>query len=324
MAHVGRQRHLVAPAPLRPDGGTSPRSRLRRWQQAACLVIALSGSLGLSGRGAAASPIEVTDDRGRVVTLPAPAHRAITLAPHATELVYAAGAAASLAGTVKGSNYPPAALALPSIGDGVRPSIETIAALKPDLVIAWLPGAAQGLEPFLQHHGIPIFYLAPRRLADLPDALQRLGQLFGTDAQAAPRASAMRAQLAALSARYAGRVPVRVLIQVNREPFFTLNGQSIVSDAVAQCGGVNIFADALPSAPQLSAEAVLTARPQAIVAGLADEADIAREREAWRATDPTHPPAFLAFDPDRLLRPGPRLLALTEELCEALDKVRHP
>jgi vitamin B12 transport system substrate-binding protein len=246
------------------------------------------------------------------------------LSPHATELVYAAGAGAYLVGTANGSNFPPAARALASIGDGVRPSIETIAALAPDLVIAWLPGAAQGIEPFLHRAGVAVFYSRPSTLADLPEEVAKLGALFGTSAKANATADGMRKRLAALSARYQERPPVRVFIQISRTPLISLNRQSIVNDAIRVCGGVNVFADAFGVAPRISQEAALASRPQVILTGIGSPADVAEETAAWRAqaADPAHPPVVLAFDPDVLYRPGPRLLDLTARLCEDLDTVR--
>jgi vitamin B12 transport system substrate-binding protein len=285
---------------------------------------ALSGVAPATARGRDA-PIQTRDDLGNTVTLRAPARRAITLSPHATELVYAAGAGAYLVGTVDGSNYPAAARTVKSIGDGVRPSIETIASLAPDLVIAWLPGAAQGIEPLLHRAGVAMFYSRPKRLADLPGEVEKLGTLFGTSAQANVTAGLMRSRLAALSSHYENRTPVRVFIQISRTPLISLNRQSIVSDAVRVCGGVNVFANAFGVAPRISQEAALASRPQAILTGIGSAADVARETAAWRAqaADPAHPPVVLAFDPDILYRPGPRLVDLTSQLCEDLDRVRR-
>ena len=83
--------------------------------------------------GDSAPPIQVQDDKGRTVLLAGPARRAVTLAPHATELVYAAGAGDRLIATIRGSDYPPAARQLPVIGDGTQPDAERVAAVRPDL-----------------------------------------------------------------------------------------------------------------------------------------------------------------------------------------------
>jgi vitamin B12 transport system substrate-binding protein len=307
-------------APPGPESRTT--SGAAHTTSADTVVEAARPSPGATQPGHSAA-IQTRDDLGRTVTLVHPARRAITLSPHATELVYAAGAGGYLVGTVNGSNFPPAASKVASIGDGVRPSIETIAALAPDLVIAWLPGAAQGIEPFLQRAGVAVFYSRPALLADVPDDIEKLGALFATSAQAHATAAAMRTRLAELTARYNERSPVRVFIQISRIPLISLNRQSIVSDAVRVCGGVNVFADAFGVAPRISPEAAVASRPQVILTGIPDS-EAAKEALAWRelAPDPTHPPVVLAFDPDVLYRPGPRLLDLTAKLCKDLDRVR--
>lgn len=276
----------------------------------------------------AAPPAEPTakDDQGRVVTLEHPAERAITLAPHATELVYEAGAGGKLAGTVKGSDYPPQAKQLPSIGDGTQPDAERVAAMRPDLIVAWLPGAAEPLLPVLRALNVPIFYSDPRTLADIPDTIDKLGVLFGTSDVAGPSASALRDRLRKIEQRYQGRPALRVFIQAGREPLYTLNRNSIVNDAVRVCGGVNVFADGAVTAPQVSLEAVLAARPDAVVAGVSGVESLRATAAAWNAVQL---PAALAghvfgMDADVLYRPGPRLIAATEALCEALDRARPP
>ncbi|WP_063580548.1 cobalamin-binding protein [Achromobacter ruhlandii] len=274
----------------------------------------------------APAAIHARDDRGRHVTLAAPARRAVTLAPHATELVYAAGAGAYLVATIRGSDYPPAARALPVIGDGTQPDPERVAATRPDLVIAWQPSAAAPLARVMDKLGVAVYYSDPQTLAAIPDAVERLGVLFGTEAQAGPAAQALRARLDALAARYAGRAPVRVFVQAGLDPIYTLNHASIVSDALRLCGGVNVFAQAPVVAPQVGLESVLAARPDAVLAGVSAPADTARNLAAWRAMGL---PAALAghvygIDADALYRPGPRLIDAAEQLCADLDRLRQP
>ena len=149
------------------------------------------------------APIRVQDDRGRAVVLAEPARRAVTLAPHATELVYAAGAGDRIAATIRGSDYPPAARALPVIGDGTQPDAERVAAVRPDLIIAWQPAAAEPLVRVMDKLGVPVYYSDPQTLADIPAAVERMGELFGTQDQARPAARAAR------TAGPAGRAPCR-------------------------------------------------------------------------------------------------------------------
>lgn len=272
----------------------------------------------------AGTAIHTQDDKGRPVSLAAPARRAITLAPHATELVYAAGAGDYLAATIRGSDYPPAARQVPVIGDGTQPDAERVAAVRPDLLIAWQPTAAQPVVRVMDKLGVPVFYSDPLTLAAIPDAVERMGVLFGTQAQAQPAAAQLRARLAALAARYAGRRPVRVFIQAGLEPIYTLNDSSIVSDALRICGGVNVFGQAPIVAPQVSLEGVLAARPEAVLAGVSRPEDTARNLAAWQALG--LPAARLGHvygvDADALYRPGPRLIDAAEAICADLDRLR--
>ncbi|OZI31772.1 cobalamin-binding protein [Bordetella genomosp. 10] len=275
---------------------------------------------------ASAGPITVTDDQGRDVTLARPARRVITLAPHATELVYAAGAGDAMAGTIAGSDFPEAARQVPSIGDGTQPNVERVAALRPDLVIAWLPGATEPLMPTLKTLGVPVFFSDPRTLAAIPDEVETLGRLLGTETAAAKEAASLRARLAKLAERYRGRPPVRVFIQAGSNPLYTLNKRSIVNDAIRICGGVNIFADAPATAPQVGLETVMAERPDAVVSGVSGIEDLRALASAWKQT---RLPAALAghvygVDADMLYRPGPRLVDAAEALCQVLDQARAP
>jgi vitamin B12 transport system substrate-binding protein len=272
----------------------------------------------------AGTAIHTQDDKGRPVSLAAPARRAITLAPHATELVYAAGAGDYLAATIRGSDYPPAARQVPVIGDGTQPDAERVAAVRPDLLIAWQPSAAQPVVRVMDKLGVPVFYSDPLTLAAIPDAVERMGVLFGTQAQAGPAAAQLRARLDALAARYAGRRPVRVFIQAGLDPIYTLNDSSIVSDALRICGGVNVFGQAPIVAPQVNLEGVLAARPEAVLAGVSRPEDTARNLAAWQALG--LPAARLGHvygvDADALYRPGPRLIDAAEAICADLDRLR--
>ena len=287
------------------------------------LVAGLAANPAVAGP-AAGTAVQVRDDQGRTVSLAAPARRAVTLAPHATELVYAAGAGDHVIATIRGSDYPPAARQLPVIGDGTQPDPERVVAVRPDLLIAWQPGAAAPLARVMDKLGVPVFYSDPLTLAAIPDAVERMGALFGTEAQARPAAQALRARLEALAARYAGRRPVRVFVQAGLDPIYTLNDSSIVSDALRVCGGVNVFGQAPVVAPQVSLESVLAARPEAVLAGISRPEDAARNLAAWQALG--LPAARLGHvygvDADALYRPGPRLIDAAEAICADLDRLR--
>jgi len=268
--------------------------------------------------------IQVRDDQGHTVLLAAPARRAVTLAPHATELVYAAGAGRFLIATIRGSDYPAAARQLPVIGDGMQPDAERVAGVRPDLLIAWQPTAAEPLVRVMDKLGVPVFYSDPLTLAAIPDAVERMGVLFGTEEHARPAAQSLRDRLAALSARYTGRRPVRVFVQAGLDPIYTLNNSSIVSDALRLCGGINVFGLAPVVAPQVTLENVLAARPEAVLAGVSRPEDTAKNLAAWQALGLPAARAGHVYgvDADALYRPGPRLIDAAEAICADLDRLR--
>lgn len=268
--------------------------------------------------------IEVRDDEGRKVILAKPAVRVISLAPHITELLFAAGGGTHVAGAMNFSDYPAAAAKLPLVGSNSGIDIERVLALKPDLLVAWRSGnTARQLEE-LGRLGIPVFYSEPRKLDDVATNLERLGKLMGTQPAAAAAVRDYRARIAGLEARYGARPPVRVFYQVWDSPLYTLSGNHIVSDALRVCGGVNVFASLPTLAPEVGLEAVLKENPEAVVGSQKfspDDAGVAM----WKRY-----PGLLAASRGNLFevqaelmtRATPRIAGGTQMLCEALDQAR--
>lgn len=251
--------------------------------------------------------------------------RVITLAPHVTEMVFAAGAGHKLVATVTASNYPPEALAVPRVGDGLSINAEQLLTLQPDLIIGWQQTQAiEKLTPLLTSLNIPVVYSEPRRLDDIPNDIERLGAKLGTAPAANAAAQNLRNQLAALRATYAHRTPVPVFIEVGTNPLYTLGNDPLTNDAIKSCGGVNVFGDAGLVAPAVPAESVLVRRPQVVIIADTRPAEIARRARYWATLrlDAARQNHVYRIDPDMLVRPGPRLIAATQQLCEYVDKAR--
>jgi len=287
---------------------------------AAGLVLAAAGGLA----GAEPAP-PVRDDDGQTLVLPAPARRIVSLAPHLTELLFAIGAGERVVGAAAYSDHPPAARALPRIGDSALLDLERIVALKPDLIVVWRDGnSAQQLDR-LATLKLPVYASQIRRLADIESTMRRLGALAGTAATADAAAERFAAAVTQLRATYAQRAPLRVFYQIWHRPLLTVNGQHLISEALQLCGASNVFADLKPLTPTVSEEAVLLADPDAIVTGSVDpngpdNLDGWRRLNALRATRNGH---LLVVNPDTLHRQSDRVLEGARELCEKLDGVRR-
>lgn len=273
----------------------------------------------------AQATISVRDDSGDTVVLPQPARRIVSLAPHATEMLFAAGGGDRIVGTVSYSDYPAAAKRIPRVGDNRQVDIERLIALKPDLLVVWRHNASVRQMEQLRKLGIPLFYSEPRKLADIPAELLRLGQLMGTQDEAQRSAAELTRQLDDLAQRYRGRPLVRVFYQVWDKPLYTLNEQHIVSDAIHLCGGENIFAGLPTVAPSISPEAVLKEDPEVIITGDRRDQTVSGV-ETWKRY-----PSMLAvrrgnlfaLDADLINRSGPRIIAGAAELCARLEQARN-
>lgn len=272
--------------------------------------------------------IAVTDDTGAVLTLPAPAQRVVSLAPHVTELLYAAGGGAKIVGAVSYSDYPPQAQQLPRVGDNKSLDLERIVALKPDLIVVWRHGNAQRQLDRLRELHIPLFFSEPHHLDDVAVSLTKLGELLGTSPTADAAAAAYRRDIARLRARYADRPAVSVFYQVWDQPLMTLNGEHMVSDVIELCGGRNVFAKLQPLVPTVSTEAVLAANPQAIVTaapGATKPDTTLPQLGAWRAWPRLSAVAnnnLFSIDGDLINRPAPRIALGAKQMCEDLDLAR--
>jgi iron complex transport system substrate-binding protein len=271
----------------------------------------------------ASAAITVNDDDGKPVTVQKPALRVISLAPHVTEMVYAAGGSERLIAAVEYSDYPEAAKRLPRVGSNRQIDMERVAALKPDLIVVWMHGSSERQIDQIRALGFPIFHSEPKKLDDIASNLQRIGKLMGTEAVAEPAAAALRARVAALSAQYASRAPVRMFYQFWNKPLYTLNGDHIISDAARICGAQNVFARLKVTAPVVDVEAVLQEDPEAIISGsTAGDGGL----DMWQAV-----PGMTAVkrgnlfrvDGNLLNRSGPRMIDGAASLCEKLELARQ-
>ena len=257
----------------------------------------------------------------------APAHppeRVVTLAPNLTELVYAVGAGERLVGTVDTSDFPPPARAVPRIGDVQRLDAERLVALRPDLVLVWGDGSPAAQKALLERLKLPTLSLEQHSLADVADALEALGRVFGTEPAARAAAERLRAQIASLSARHAHARRLRVFYQVWSTPLYTLGGRHVATEMLGVCGADNVFADQAVSSFAVDEEAVYARDPDVVaLAGSAAEIDEWLAR--WQRRAPLRAIAagsVIRLDPDLVNRMGPRIGLGTERLCQALDARR--
>ena len=264
------------------------------------------------------------DDTGQVVRLKAPAKRIVTLAPHAAESLYAAGAGDRLVGTVEYSDYPPEAKKVARVGGYSRIDLEAVFALKPDLVIAWQSGNNLAQVDKLKALGLTVYISQPNTMEDVADQLERLGQLAGSETTAHAAAESFRQRLRKLQSSNAQKPKVRVFYQIWKSPLMTVGGPQIISDAIRLCGGDNVFGNLGQMAPTVSVEAVLEADPEAIIAtGMGDaKPEWLHDWDKWTRMTAVKRGNLFHINPDIMQRHTPRILDGAEKLCAHLDVAR--
>ena len=274
--------------------------------------------------GVAQAAISVKDDGGNTVTLSKPAQRIISLAPHATELIFAAGGGDRIVGTVGYSDYPATALKIPRVGSHQQIDVERIIALKPDLLVVWLHGNSERQLEHVRKLGIPFYFSEPKKLTDIPTSIERLGMLMGTEQQANKVAAAERTELARLTEQYRNRPTVRMFYQVWGKPVYTLNGGNIMSDVIRLCGGENVFANLAIPAPVVTTEAVLLENPEVMMTG-DRQAEKSGGLEIWKQYKnllAVKNDNLFSVDADLVNRAGPRLIEGAAMVCEKLELAR--
>ncbi|MEB0140038.1 MULTISPECIES: cobalamin-binding protein [unclassified Undibacterium] len=286
---------------------------------ALCILTLLASSV-------ASAALCVIDDAGRNVCLERPAQRIVSLAPHATELLFAAGAATRVIAVSDYSDYPLAARNLPSIGNVFAIDTERLLAIQPDLVVIWGTGNARQLAQQLRNKHIHVFESEPRDFETVASSIERLALLAGTEALGRPAAAQFRQRLAGLRERYrqpASTPPLTVLYQVWKQPLMTLNDEHLISAAIRLCGGKNPFGLLKETSPTITTEAVLAADPAMIVTG-ADNTDSLMQWRTLPVLQAVRKNHLVAIKADWLNRAGPRILDGTEALCKEIAQVRKP
>lgn len=285
--------------------------KLRRW----LLPIALATLTAT----AMAAPVSVLDDSSQRIRLTAPAQRIISLSPHATELIYAAGAGGKLVGVDRYSDWPQAAQAITKIGQFGAYDLERIVALQPDLIVGWRSGLSGGARERIAALGIPLFESEPASLADIISNIRRLGELAGSAALAGQATQRLQTRLDKILAPVAKPPPLRIFLQVGDSPLMALGEPQIMSQALQSCGGANIFAARSELAAVVSREAVIAADPQIIFAGTRPgNHDPLAQWQAWPQLAAVRHRALVALDADAYARPTPRMFDVVERACAAI------
>lgn len=244
----------------------------------------------------------------------------MSVAPNLTELLFAAGAADQVVGVSAYSDYPEAARSLPRIGDAFRLDYERIVALAPTVAVIWETGTPAGVAERLEGLGMRVVGIPTRRLDDIAVALLELGAVAGSGPVAQAAAADFRGQIASLRDRYRDRPKLRVFVQIDGAPLYTVGGAHLITEIVELCGGTNVFADATALALPVDLESVLARAPEVILS--LDDADPVAFWSRFDELDAVKRGNVYRAPADALARPSPRIAGGAADVCARLDEAR--
>ena len=269
--------------------------------------------------------ISVIDDSGKEVYIKTEATRIVALAPHIVEQLYAIGAGDRIVGTVNHSDYPEAAKHLPVIGGYNRFDLESILALKPDLIIGWVSGNSSEQIEQLKNMGITLFLDEPRKIGDIAKTMDRLGILTGQHSTTLKATEEFKTGFLKLHKQYRYKRRLRIFYQLWHQPLMTINGKQIINDILDQCGGENIFKNLSALTPVISREAVIAANPEVIITtGMHDERiESQAEWKTWSSLQAVKNKNLYSINPDLIHRASPRLLSGARHICAFIEQARN-
>jgi iron complex transport system substrate-binding protein len=288
------------------------------------LPLGLLGLLGCQSDNkpaASSATVQVHDDLGRALTLPAHPRRVLALAPSLTEMLYAVADTATIIARTQADDYPAAALRKPLV-NSYPLDLERLVALHPDVVFT-----VEGMTPpdaaaRLGELGIPVYYQKYRRVADVLRGINDLGRLLGRPAQAKHLTDSLQVQLARLGSAPRAARPT-VLALASADPIYVYGQNTLFTDEIRLAGGQNAVRDTFPQPfPALTREYILKMNPEVVLGGRFGKLDSTffKNNPELRRTSAYQRRRVHATTPNLLQRPSPRIVEAVRELQALLQK----
>src|SRR5687768_6183111 len=288
----------------------------RGWLSVLAILLACSPT----GDQPATSAQRVTiDDDGHPLPAPGRRQRIISLVPATTEILFALGAGDRVVGRTHWDGWPPEVLDVPDLGDGIRPSIETVLSARPDLVVLYASGDNRDAARALRAAGVPVISLRIDSIAEFERAALLLGDAVGEPNRAQAVVDSVRQTLERVRRATSGRIRPTVFMLAWETPLMTIGSGSFLSELVEIAGGRNVFGDLEGPSPQVSFEEVLKRDPQYIL-GRPETAGNLRAKPRWLGLPAVRNGRVLVMDTVVVGRPGVRL----GEAAVSIARLLHP
>jgi len=295
----------------------------RRWPMArlpavVCLALAIHGCGSGPGDPPVESPLLVRDGLGREISLPRRPQRIVALAPSVTETLIALGFGDRLVGVTDFCELPEEIAQPARVGGLLNPNLETIRALRPDLLIATTSGNDPSLASQAAGLDLPLYTLHTPDIAEMVESLLALSLALGDPDAGVRLAGQLETRLARAQAQAAARRP-RVLFIIWHEPLIVPGREAFLTDAIRHAGGDSVTADAAGAHPAFSLESIIERAPEVIFTTPENGAmvEALAGDPAWAEVPAVTDGRVHILQP-AVVRPGPGVVAGIEEMAAYL------
>jgi iron complex transport system substrate-binding protein len=275
-------------------------------------------SAGNAAQADAGKMRDIADDLGRKIKIPEKVERVVSLAPNLTENIFAVGAGDRLVGVTTFCNYPEEAQKIQKIGDTTNPNIETIIALKPQIVFVSTASQLESFMKTLEAQGITVFVTNPKDLNGVLANLRQLGEIFGTPERTTVLLNELQTRILAVDEQVRDKPKVKTFVQFEKDSLYTIGKDSFVTEIVERAGGESVTRTVATAFPKISKETALALNPDAII--LSDSPDNAEPNEVFKNSPAVKNKRVFKINADIISRPSPRIVDALEQIAESL----HP
>ena len=259
----------------------------------------------------------VVDELGRNVKLPVKVTRAISLAPSLTELVFSVGAGDRLVGVTSYCDFPEDAKKIKKIGDVLKPNIENIVALKPQVVFVSTASQLEAFTKTLEKQNINVFVTNPNSLEDIYKSIEKMGEVFGEKENAEEVVKNLRKRVAKVEKNTKDAEKIKTFVQLDKSPF-TIGKDSFLTDLIEKAGGVSVTKEVKTPYFKISKERALASNPAVII--ISESSDNNAPSDVFKNSDAVKNKRVFKINADILSRPSPRIIDGLEQIAKSL----HP
>jgi iron complex transport system substrate-binding protein len=260
---------------------------------------------------------EITDDLGKKISLPNEVTRAVSLAPNLTEIIFSVDAGDKLVGVTSFCNYPEEATKIQKIGDTLKPNIENIIALKPQIVFVSTASQLESFTDTLEKQGITVYVTNPNTLEDIYKSIEKIGEVLGKVGKANEVVKDLKKRVAEVEEKTKNVEKIKTFVQIDKS-LYTIGNESFLTDLIEKAGGISVTKDVRTAYPKISKEKAFALNPDVII--LSESTDNDQPNEVFKSSQAVKNNQVYKVNADILSRPAPRIVEALEQIAKSL----HP